>query len=90
MKLASWNLCLGLKKKKDYVINTLRREKIDICLLQEVEIPSDFPKDILSSKDYKLEVEKSTIKSRCAILIKNDIEYNRRDDLEDDDLCVCV
>ena len=90
MKLASWNLCLGLKKKKDYVINTLRREKIDICLLQEVEIPSDFPKDILSSKDYKLEVEKATIKSRCAILIKNDIEYNRRDDLEEADLCICV
>ena len=90
MKIASWNLCLGFKKKKDYVLNTLRQERIDICLLQEVEIPWDFPTNILSSKDYKLEVEKSTIKSRCAILIKNDIEYTRRDDLEETDLCVCA
>ena len=35
-------------------------------------------------------MEKSTIKSRCAILIKNDIEYIRRDDLEETDLCACT
>ena len=90
MKIASWNLCLGLKKKKEYVLNTLRQEKIDICLLQEVDIPRDYPVNILSSKDYKLEVAKSTLKSRCAIMIKNNINYTRRDDLEIADLCLCV
>ena len=90
VKIASWNLCLGLKKKKDYVLNTLRQENIDICLLQEVDIPRDYPTNILSSKDYKLEVEKSTVKSRCAILIKNNIDYTRREDLESIDLSLCV
>ena len=90
VRIASWNLCLGLKKKKDYVLNTLRQEHIDICLLQEVEIPRDFPTNILSSRDYKLEVEKATIKARCAILIKNEVEYTRREDLEDIDLGMCV
>ena len=90
VKIASWNLCLGLKKKKEYVLNTLRQEKIDICLLQEVDIPRDYPTNILSSKDYKLEVEKSTVKSRCAILIKNNIDYTRREDLESIDLSLCV
>ena len=90
VKIASWNLCLGLKKKKEYVLNTLRQENIDICLLQEVDIPRDYPTNILSSKDYKLEVEKSTVKSRCAILIKNNIDYTRREDLESIDLSLCV
>ena len=88
--IASWNLCLGLKKKKEYVLNTLRQENIDICLLQEVDIPRDYPTNILSSKDYKLEVEKSTVKSRCAVLIKNNIDYTRREDLESIDLSLCV
>ena len=90
VKIATWNLCLGLKKKKEYVIDTLRRENIDICLLQEVDIPCDYPINILSSKDYKLEVDKSTLKSRCAFMIKNNINYTRRDDLESTDLSLCV
>ena len=58
IKFASWNLCLGIKNKKDYVYDTIRREKIDICLLQEVEIKKDYPAELLSSSDYKIEIEK--------------------------------
>ena len=35
-------------------------------------------------------MEKATIKARCAILIKNEVEYTRREDLEDIDLGMCV
>ena len=57
IKVATWNLCLGLKSKKDYVYDTLRKENIDICVLQEVEINKAYPINILTAKDYKLEVE---------------------------------
>ena len=90
MRIASWNLCLGLKNKKDYIYDTLHEEKIDICLFQEVEILKNYPMNILSSKDFKLEIEKATVKARCAIAIKNNVDYTRRNDLEDVDLNMCV
>ena len=90
MKLASWNLCLGLKNKKDYVYETLNNENIDICLLQEVEIRTDYPLTLLSSKNYKIEVENSSQKARCAIAIKKTVNYTRREDLEGIDLSICV
>ena len=90
MRIASWNLCLGFKNKKDYIYDTLHEEKIDICLFQEVEILKNYPMNILSSKDFKLEIEKATVKARCAIAIKNNVDYTRRNDLEDVDLNMCV
>ena len=88
IKLSSWNLCLGLKKK--YVYETLNGENIDICLLQEVEIQTDYPSELLSSKNYKIEIEKSSHKARCAIAIKKTINYTRREDLEGLDLSIVV
>ena len=82
VKLSTWNICLGLKNKKDLVIETLRREKIDICCLQEVDIEANYPKEILSSKDYKLECEDNEKKSRTGIYVKNNIDYVRKTDLE--------
>ena len=82
VKIATWNLCLGLITKKDYVINALKTENIDICLAQEVEIKNDYDTQLLTDRNYKIEVEVSTIKSRNATLIKNGINYERRVDLE--------
>ena len=82
VKLSTWNLCLGLSNKKDYVITTLTNEDIDICLMQEVEIKNDFNTDILNSNAFKIEIENSTMKSRCATYIKQGIDYVRRPDLE--------
>ena len=45
VKIATWNVCLGLKSKKEYVKSKIIEEKIDICCIQESEIPKDFLKD---------------------------------------------
>ena len=82
MKIATWNLCLGLANKKDYVINTIRNERIDICGLQEIEINKDFPKQNLSAKGYKFESESNDIKARVGLYINTNIVYDRRKDLE--------
>ena len=86
IKIATWNLCLGLKKKKDYVYDTIRKEKIDICMLQEVEINKDYPINILTAKDFKIEIEKSDIKARVALIINNDVKYERLYEFERPDL----
>ena len=66
IKLATWNVCLGMQHKKDYIIDTLRKEEIDVCMIQEAEISKDYPINLLSSNDYKIECENSTVKARCA------------------------
>ena len=41
IKIATWNLCLGLLHKKDYVRRLLEDNNIAILNLQETEIPGD-------------------------------------------------
>ena len=42
LKIATLNLCLGLKNKKLDVENLLSENKINILCLQEVEIESNY------------------------------------------------
>ena len=57
LKIGTWNLCLGLPNKKDIVKNYLRTEAINVCCLQETEIPKDYPNALLSFSDYKIGIE---------------------------------
>ena len=59
-----------MRNKKDYIVDTIRKEGIDICMFQEADIPIDYPTALLSNKDYKIESEQCTVKARCAALIK--------------------
>ena len=70
IKLATWNICLGLQNKKDYVYKTVQEKNIDICLLQEVEVAHDYNHNLLSDLNYKIEIKKNNIKSRSAIIVK--------------------
>ena len=90
IKLSTWNICLGLKNKKDYVYQVINKKEIDVCLLQEVEIDKDFDANLLTKGQFKIEVEKNKIKARVAILIKDNIEYERRRDLEGEDLGIVI
>ena len=60
IKVATWNVCLGLQNKKDIVYEILQHETIDICMIQEVEIKKDYPVSLLSNKDFKIEQENLT------------------------------
>ena len=82
VRIATWNICLGLKTKKEYVKSKILEEKIDICCIQECEIKADFPHNILSFKDFSIEIENNNVKSRCCIYIGGGISYIRRTDLE--------
>ena len=82
LKLATWNLCLGLSNKKDVVSQTILSNEIDICVLQEIDIPAGYDSDLLSFGSYTLEVEDNTVKARTGIYLKNGINYIRRNKLE--------
>ena len=90
MKLATWNICLGLKNKKDYIYQVINEKNIDICLLQEVEIEKDFDANLLTSRDHKIEVETNCVKARTAVIIKDNIEYTRKHDIEEDNMGIII
>ena len=82
IKIASWNLCLGLPNKKEYFSQIITANKIDICCMQEVGINMDYDHQILSFSGYSLLIESNDDKSRSGIYVKNGINYERRTDLE--------
>ena len=82
LKIGTRNLCLGLSNKKDVVTDTLKRNNIGICALQETEIPMNFPENELNCNGYNLEVEANIEKKRAGFFIIKDITYVRRKDLE--------
>ena len=85
LKIATWNLCLGLSNKKDTVLRYLSENEIKICCLQETEIPLNFPENVLNCGNYNLELEMNTDKKRAGIYIRSDVKYIRRNDLENGD-----
>ena len=82
IKIATLNLCLGLKNKKEEVKRLIQTNKIDILCVQETVIPKDFPVDMLTFRGYQYENENINCKSRCGIYITNNLSYVRRSDLE--------
>ena len=51
-------------------------------MIQESEIPQNYPKDQLCMKSYSVEIEISASKKKVCTYIKNEISYVRRNDLE--------
>ena len=71
MKIATLNLCLGLKNKKDAVKKLIVDNEIEILCLQETEIPVSYPVDLLTFKGFNYENENNQFKSRCGIFISD-------------------
>ena len=82
LRFATWNLCLGLSNKKDIVTSYLQMNNVDVCCLQETEVPNNFPEHVLSTGGYNLELELNDSKKRAGIYIRSNIKYKRREDLE--------
>jgi len=90
LNIGTWNLCLGLFHKKDYVRNLLYENDIDILNLQETELEPDIDLNNLNIKGYVLEVETNENKKRIATYIKTSVQYKRRNDLEKPNLHLII
>ena len=77
-KLATWNLCLGLAKKKDLVSRIILENEIDICVMQEIDIRKEYDANLLSFRGFNLITENNNVKSRLGVYIRNGIEYTRK------------
>ena len=85
LKIATLNLCLGLKNKKYLVKNLLEEKNIDILCMQETQINYNIDHSLLSFPGYIIETEKNSLTSRSGMYINNRVMYTRRQDLEGQD-----
>lgn len=89
MKIVTFNLCLGLFKKKDFVVKLLEIENIDVCCLQETELTIN-QVQFMQIHNYVLLTEISSKTIRTAIYIKKSVKFTRRSDLEKEDRHIMV
>ena len=82
IKIATLNLCLGLKSKRIDVENLLRENEIKILCLQEVEIEPGLDPESLNLNEYQFELETNSVKARTGIYVNNSIQYRRMKHLE--------
>ena len=82
LRIGTLNLCLGLQNKKDMLLSLLDLNSVDVCGLQETEIPMNFPENILNSGGFTIELESNNEKKRAGFYIRNNLSYIRRFDLE--------
>ena len=80
--IATLNLCLGLKGKKDLVKDILISNKIDILAMQEIEIESGFDEKTLSIPGYILETENNDLKKRSGFYINTSVKYSHKSNFE--------
>ena len=67
IKIATLNLCLGLKFKKLMVEQILNEHNQDIFCMQEVEVENGYDVNLLNLRGFDLEIENNSIKSRTGI-----------------------
>ena len=72
-KIGTWNVCLGLANQKDMISEIIVKEKIDVCCLQEVDIPASYNSDLLSFRGYSLLIEKNDIQESIISLPCRDL-----------------
>ena len=82
LRIATWNLCLGLSNKKNTIKQYITEYKLDVCCMQEIDLQADYPDDLLSFPGYLIETEQNDAKMRVGIYIKRSIKYIRRTELE--------
>ena len=57
IKIATLNLCLGIRNKKDEVKRLITENRIDILCMQETELPFDYLFELLTFSGFKYENE---------------------------------
>lgn len=85
LKVCTWNVCLGIKYKLRRVEEILKKNDIDVICIQESEITSHDDLSIIQIEGYVVELEKSCEKIRSLMYIKNNISYERHEQMEKQD-----
>jgi len=75
LKLATWNICLGMFHKVDIIKQTIYRENLDLLLLNETEINESHDTQYLKIPEYDLVTPLNKTNTRIAAYIRSDKNY---------------
>jgi exonuclease III len=93
IKICTWNVCLGIFHKLQFVKTAIEENDIDILCIQEAEVKVEDNVNLLQIQGFSLEIEKTstTFSRRTIMYIKNHISYERMSHLEKEDAhVICV
>ena len=84
IRIASWNICLGVSNKLNHIENVLNQENIDVLFIQECEIQNQTNKKFYDIKGYILVICGTIIsgKARTCCYIKNNINFTHNNEDE--------
>ena len=72
------------------VVDILSLKRINICCLQETEIPSGFPQNILNCGGFTIELEINSENKRAGVYISTEVNHTRRNDLEQENMHIVI
>jgi len=75
IKIATWNICLGMFNKIQLIKEQLYRESLDVLFLNETEINEKHDQKLMKIEGYDLIIP--NIISRIACYVKNSIKYEQ-------------
>ena len=90
LRVCTWNVCLGIKYKLRQVEEVVKKNKIDIICLQEVELTNEDDITLIELDGYAMEIEKGQGKKRSMLYIKNTIHYERHEDKEEPNMHIIM
>ena len=79
LKIASWNVCLGISNKLNHIQNILETESIDVLFVQEAEIQNQTNTQFYQINGFKLVTSETinTGKARSCCFIRNTIKFKQ-------------
>jgi len=72
--IISWNACLGVIHKKDYIKTIIKDNSADLVFLQETELPHDINLNLMKIEGYELVTTKTSPKIRTVCYFKSEIK----------------
>ena len=79
IKITSWNICLGISNKLNFIKNLLYTENIDVLFIQEAELQNQTRGCFYKIDGYSLIISETIIsgKARLCCYIKNSIKFSQ-------------
>jgi len=76
LKIFSWNACLGVFNKLNYVTSTIMNDSPDVFFIQEAEINHDLENSLIQIQNYDLIRSENFPKSRLICYVKNSLKFS--------------
>jgi len=76
LKIATWNVCLGMFHKINQIKHQITRENLDLLFINEAELTEIHDLDLLKIKGFDLVIPPNKKQSRISAYVKSNLVYS--------------